>query len=460
VAGEAQGPLKSLVLVCVPTVTLWLATAAYAWMRTPARRGAAIRRWKDRRAPLLNRRTEDDVVDLSRRAAAYWIGQRVGAAVRAIAYLTLVTAAVTQADLIIAVLALIAAIWTLGQWQKVANLGFFQVAADHFAGFSLAAMRYLFPGHRRGVVRYLVKAGPGLLLTIAGMVSILGAGVPLAAGSGTLALGIPGLYSQPTSLPYWAVSAIGFAIGLTLYVAGTRAERSTKRRLMRRETKPSRWRPKGQQMVFLRPFGSEELRVSAHAGPRRDGIGMLMPRRTEFLEDVLTWLLWSRGEVVAVARPGAGRLRTVGAAHHGVKAGRDWTEAVGDLLRRATGIVMVPGTSPGVAWEFEQVRANPGYARKALVVNPEPAEPRPFLALVGGSGRQEATLRERGLLPVAAILRTGGPPKLLCAPLAEDIDFEVAVEWFLTKELPDPPGTGRLATLAKRLLKAAGSSGS
>lgn len=456
-AGEAPGELKQLLLACVPFVTLWLGAATYAWIRHPAVRGSSLRRWRDRTAPTPDSKRDADLVDLSLHASAYWFGLRTGALVRGVAYLMLVSIAVIAPHLLLAVLAFLAAIWVFNQWQRVANLGFFAIANDDFAGFAEAAMKYLYPGHRRGVLRYLAKTGHAHLLSTVGVGFVIAASLPLLREGDALTTGIPGLQVEHTHLPSWAISAVSLAIGVALSVVAARVERSAKRRMMRRETKRSRWRLVETQMVFLRPFGSEELRVPAHPGPRREGISFLTPRHTEFLEDVLTWMLWSRGEVVAIANPGAERVRTLGAAHRGVSARKSWTSEVEKLLEAANGIVLVPGTSPGVAWEFEQVRGNPDCARKSLVVNPEPAaDPKPFLALVGSSGAQEAALRERRILPVAAILRPGGTPKLLCGPLAEDIDFEVAVEWFLVNELPAPQFNRRLAAVAKRLMKTAG----
>lgn len=301
-------------------------------------------------------------------------------------------------------------------------------------------MKYRFPGYRRGILSNVTRFGLSMPFLVFGMLLILGAGLPLAFASGSV---------DPGSV------LIPLTAGLVLASAGVWIERATRRRKMRSETAlKRRWGTKP-QMVFLRPFGVEELRVPANPGPRRDGFELLIPRRSEFLEDVLTWLLWSRGEVLAIAKPDKRRMKAVGAAHHAIAEGATWTDAVSHLLEKAKGIVLVPGATPGVAWEYEKVSQNPDFARKALLVNPEPlSDASAFAGLVGISDQQEEELRRRRLLPLAAIPRPTGPPKLLCGGLAEDLDYEVAVEWFLRKELPPPGGSENLVAIAKGVLGA------
>jgi hypothetical protein len=208
---------------------------------------------------------------------------------------------------------------------------------------------------------------------------------------------------------------------------------------MRRETTllPSAT-AEGLPIVFLRPFGSTSLMLPAHAGPRRDGLSMLLPARSEFLEDVATWLLWSRGEVIAVADPHRRGTRAVGAGHHRVPASKDWRDAVSRLLETAAAIVLVPGASPGVTWEIAQVLGTSEYARKALLLNPGPRSADPgFLDVVAPPEDQIAAMQEQGLVPIGAVITSAGP-RLLCGSLVEDIDVEAAVEWFVRHHLPMP----------------------
>lgn len=445
--------MLTIALACLPIVATWTATLGIAWIRTPARRGALRRRWRDLRGPATREASGAGVVDLSQRSAAYLLALRAGSLVRGVAYLALVACVLLELSLPIAAVVLIGLIWIFGQWQKVANMAFFAATGFPFEGFREAALSYQFPSRRRGSLWTVAESWPATALSIVGLSLILSAGLPLAYGSDTLITPVPGIYIQHSHLSPWALGLILVAAGLALEAMGAWLDRATKRRAMRRETALPRIRAGRLPMLFLRPFGSEELRIPAHQGPRRDGLALLLPRRTEFLEDIVTWLLWSQGEVLAIAAPGRGQLKTVGAAHHPV-AGARWTTAALKLMASARAIVLVPGDTPGVCWEYDQVRGDRDLARKTLLVNSEPAAGAdPFLTTVGASAAQVQELQRRRLLALAAVLEPDGP-KLLCAPLAEDIDFEVAVEWFMCRELPPPQLSGlqTLAALGGRVL--------
>jgi hypothetical protein len=440
--------MVTIALVCVPLVAMWMGSLALAWVRTPARRGSLAQRWRDLRAPAASNTRESGLVDLSHRAAAYLLALRVGSVVRGIAYLVLIACLVLQASPIVAIIALASMLWLYNHWQQAANIAFHAVTNDTSVAFGESALAYQFPSQRRGRLWNLAESGPASLLYVTGLGLLLTASLSLVYNSDALISPVPGIYVQHSHLPFWFLGLISSAAGALLVSSGAWVDRATKRRAMRRETAMPTWRTRRPQMVFLRPFGSEELRVPAHQGPRRDGLALLLPRRDEFLEDVLTWLLWSRGEVIAIAKPGGSSARTVGAAHHPVQKEQDWMETVSTLLARAGAVVLVPGTTPGVSWEYDQVQSNHNYARKALIVNPDPsADPKSFLAILGASPGRAEELRERQLLVLAAVSRPNGP-RLLCSSLAEDIDMEVAVEWFLTKELPKG---GRLGK-ARRIL--------
>jgi hypothetical protein len=429
--------LRTLVLACTPVVTTWAATLTFAWCTTPQCRGTLARRRRDLRAAVPDRGGSSGLIDLSLPAAAYALGIRVGGVVRGATYLGLVACVLFHFNLILTLVTLAAVIWIYNHWQKAANIVFYGVASDISLAFNSSAHAYQFPSHRRGWIGNFLNLGPGMTLSVVGIALILTAGLPLAYHSDSLISPIPGLYLQHSRLPPWLIGIVLFASGATIAWAGAWIEHRAQRRAMRRESRivPRRL-GKRPAAVFLRPFGSELLTVPSHPGPRRDGLSLLLPRRKEFLENVLTWLLWAGGEVVAIAQPGAGSTKTVGAAHHQLKPDTDWQAAVRKLLDKTTAIVLVPGTSSGVAWEERTVLGIPDYARKALIVNPEPGQdPGPFLATVGTPAPLVDELRQRQLRALAAISTPAGP-RLLCSSLAEDIDFEIAVEWFLRHQAP------------------------
>lgn len=343
------------VAICTPIVAFWAASSMIAWMRTPARRGSLFMRWRNLRSPRPNRSSDSILFDLSRRSAAYFFALRAGSLVRGASYLLLVLCLVTRPGLIFLAPALAVAVWIHNRWQTVANMVFLALTGDSFTAFGEAALTYQFPSQRRGRLWNLGESTVASSLSVVGLGMILIAGLPMLEESDTLTTPIPGLYVQHSHLPYWVLSVVFFAVGALLTVAGTAVDRRVKRRSMRRETALPIRRGAKSPVIFLRPFGTEELLVPAHQGPRRDGIAQILPRREEFLEDIVTWMLWTRGDVLAIAKPGAGAERTVGAAHHVLRDETDWKAAVAELLEGAAQVVLVPGTTPGVSWELEKM---------------------------------------------------------------------------------------------------------
>jgi hypothetical protein len=446
--------LKTLALALAPMVTMWSVVLTFAWCTTPERRGTLAKRRRDLRAPPPDPGGHSGLVDLSRLAAAYAVGIRVGSVIRGVSLLILFASALLHRQLIVSLVGLAIAIWILNRWEKVATLAFYAVAHDISLAFKHAAWAYHFPHHRRGRLYNLLYNGPGKALSIVGIAFIALAGLPFAYGSDTLTTPIPGLYLQHSHLPLWQVGAVFFTAGAAMAWVGAGLERRTQRNAMRKQTRivPRRF-GKPPAAVFLRPFGSEHLTVPSHPGPRREGgFAQLLPRPKEFLENVVTWLLWADGEVVAIAQPGARTTKTLGAAHHSLQPNADWQASVRKLLEKTAAIVLVPGTSTGVAWETSTVLGNPAFARKAMVVNPEPKrDPGSFLGTVGAPSSLAEELRRRRLLALAATIAPNGP-RILCSSLAEDLDFEVAVEWFLRHQPSrEPSFWGRAQKLAAEL---------
>ncbi|MDQ3724322.1 MAG: hypothetical protein M3335_00280 [Actinomycetota bacterium] len=424
--------LRTLAIACAPLVTVWATTAAFTWCTSPERRGTAAVRRRDLRAPKPEGADDSGIVDLSRHAAAYGLGIRVGGLVRGTSYLLVITCALFHSNLILSLAGLAAAIWIGNRSHKAAGLAFFAAAGNVSVAFKEAAWAYQFPLHERGWIYHFFHRGPGNSLSILGVSFIGMSGLPFAYNSDALVTGIPGLYVQHSHLPLWLIGAILFIVGTVLAMIGARLTRDAQRREMRAETRinPRRF-GESPAAVFLRPFGSDLLTVPSHPGPRRETDPLLaLPRPRDFLENVVTWLFWANGEVLAIAQPSGGQTKTVGAAHHPLRPDMDWQAAVSKLLKKTTSIVIVPGPSSGIAWEIHTVLSDPELARKALIVNPNPQhDPADFLATIGAPHRTK-DLTRRHLRALAAFITPAGPI-LLCSSLAEDIDFEMAVEWFL-----------------------------
>jgi hypothetical protein len=173
-------------------------------------------------------------------------------------------------------------------------------------------------------------------------------------------------------------------------------------------------------VVFLRPFHSDTLVVPAHSGQYRGTDWALLPRRTAFLEDVATRLLWARGQVIAVGDPRGGSTSTLGAARHPLTADTDWQTSVYELLEHAVAICLVPGSTFGISWETHVVIGIPRFLKKAIVINPDPADGARFLEAVGASIQQVEELQHRGLIALAAVGADHGV-RLLCASSYEDV---------------------------------------
>lgn len=384
------------------------------------------------RAPKPDGDDPSGIVDLSRYAAAYALAIRIGGLVRFSSFLLLVASALLISNLILSLVGLAVAIWIVNRSQKAARLAFFAAAGNVTVAFNEGAWAYHFPRHKRGVIYNFFHGAPGTAISILGVGLIGVSGLPFAYNSDNLITGIPGLYVQDSHLPLWLIGTILFTSGTLLALVGARLVRATQRRAMRAETRidPRRF-GKPPAAVFLRPFGSELLTVLSHPGPRREAEpGQLLPRPRDFLENVVTWLFWANGEVLAIAQPNAGRTKTVGAAHHPLRPDADWQTAVLKLLKRAASIIIVPGQTSGIAWEIDTVLSDPDLARKSFVVNPNPrSDPIDFLVTVGAPHRAEDLVRSHRRVLAALIAPAG--PTLLCSSLSEDIDFEMAAEWFL-----------------------------
>jgi hypothetical protein len=437
--------MLSIILACAPVWAVWGAVAAWQWCRVPAKRGALLRRWRD--LGRTRHRPADGVVDVSRSAAAHFVGLRVGAAVRGVSYLILLGAVLLHASRIIAATALLCVIWLFGHWPQAADRAYRVLTGVGAIAFSEKARQYRFPSWRRGALWILGESSTAGSVSVAGFALLLCAGLPLAYHSDALITPIPGVYVRHSGLSWWVLGLTMFIAGGVLAWAGMLLDRSIRRSAMRRETTLGPVSKAGRPpVVFLRPFASESLTVPAHAGGRRDGLTILIPRPTEFFEDVATWLFWSMGDVLAIG-DASRRSVTVGASHHLVRRDADWRSAVDDLLKRSAAILLVPGASDGVRWETARVMSTPRYANKTLILNPNPSTNSGFLATVGATPSQIATCRDRSIFPIAAVPSEGGV-RLLCSTLAEDIDFEAAVEWFLREGLPKKASRGTLLSTA------------
>jgi hypothetical protein len=326
------------------------------------------RRWRDVRgqSPPIDDRF---IADVSRSAACRLIALRVGSLIRGIAMVIISADALLVLPLPIPWPLTLAVVVGLQmgsglatRWVYVALTGASSVSYGYGGTSRYTALGDSFAGlaARQAVCSSLIGIGA---------ICILGAGLVLALGRGDdelwlAALDVPALLS-------WLLAAAFLVLGVAISVGAVRLERRLRRRAMRSMTRlVPRVNADRPLVVFLRPFAADALTVQAHAGPRRAIFGDLVPRRVEYLEDVSTSMLWSVGSVVAVSDPRAPSNSTLGAAHHRLSPDEDWQTVVRDLLEQAVAIVLIPGTTPSVAWEVATVLGTKRLAAKALFVNP------------------------------------------------------------------------------------------
>lgn len=421
--------METLAVLWAPLVLVWGASSVISWLRTGRRRGVLRRRWRDLRG---RGESIDDpcIVDVSRSAASRLVAVCVGSSLRGIAFVIMSATALLASPLPIPWPLTIAIVVGLQIGSHLATREVYRaLTGASSAGYGYGGTtRYTGPGHSLvGLAGHQVVCSSVMSL---GAICILGAGLVLALGRGDddvwlSVLDVPALLS-------WLLAAASLLLGVAISVGAVRLERRLRRRTMRSVTRLSpRENADGPPVVFLRPFAADTLMVHAHAGPRRAIFGDLVPRRVEYLEDVATWMLWTVGSVVAVSDPRTPSNSTLGAAHHRLSPNEDWQTVIRDLLERAVAIVLIPGTTPSVAWEVATVLGTKHLAAKALFVNPNVSQQQAFLdAVGGGSPRQLGALRNAALHVIAAT-GSGADRTLICSPLHEDLDIESAVDWFL-----------------------------
>jgi len=102
-------------------------------------------------------------------------------------------------------------------------------------------------------------------------------------------------------------------------------------------------------VLLLRSFGDDSLRLSRAARWSRD-----LRRQALTFELLIAQELTPFGPIVAIGKPGE-RLAPLGAARDYVEDGV-WRDAVQARMRAAAVVVLIVGTSEGLAWELARLR--------------------------------------------------------------------------------------------------------
>ena len=125
-------------------------------------------------------------------------------------------------------------------------------------------------------------------------------------------------------------------------------------------------------VLILRSFRDDEIRAQGAAlvvqaeAPKKDS-----KDEKPTLEERLSTAVSGRGPVIALGVPGE-NVRPLGAARDYVAA-NDWQNAIRQMMCDAQAIVVIAGSSPGLAWELAEIRQH-GFLAKTIVAVPSPVK--------------------------------------------------------------------------------------
>lgn len=123
-------------------------------------------------------------------------------------------------------------------------------------------------------------------------------------------------------------------------------------------------------ILYLRSFDDDTGRVYAPLA-QYGWYAPLLPQRARFEELVEGWTFGQAEQVVAIGRPGEPRPAL--GAQRTYWTDETWQEAVRHTAARCRAIILVAGTSEGLAWEIEQL-ARMGVLGKTLLLLPPDTE--------------------------------------------------------------------------------------
>lgn len=189
-------------------------------------------------------------------------------------------------------------------------------------------------------------------------------------------------------------------------------------------------------ILLLRSFQDDDLIIRMHRTGRQSFVESLSTEGFGRFEEMLAWVFWRSGPVLAIGQPGT-TLQALGAAR-AYYADDDWQDAVRAHVRVAQAVVFVVGRSPGLLWEIGCVREDGALARALFIFPPEAddeIESRvrvlasalsidPWLILEGLGD---------GIRLVAVYLREDGVPLRVVADGRDDLAYEKAFEESLAR---------------------------
>ena len=202
-----------------------------------------------------------------------------------------------------------------------------------------------------GTVSVLVLAIAALLVLTAAMISVFG----------------PTLSQADLEREGLNLTSLGSFAALTLPIVAVLLFRVA-RREARLRADELRKLDRRRQVLYLRGFRDDKLRIPTIVSGRRPTLELLSPIPTERYEEVVAWELGGLGPVVAIAPPGSG-LGSLGAARELVPLDVEWQEFVAREIGRSGLIVMSLATSEGALWELGHL-AERGLLERLLILFP------------------------------------------------------------------------------------------
>jgi TM2 domain len=157
------------------------------------------------------------------------------------------------------------------------------------------------------------------------------------------------------------------AISLTALAVGAALLRVTRYRDSVRATGLASVDPRP-PVLYLRSFGDDRTGVWVHplSSPSRYDLFIGPPRRR--FEELIAWQLWQHGPMVAVNPPDR-RSQPVGAAREQLMLD-SWREAIDEWLWSSKLIILSLGSTAGVKWELDHIRAKALTSKTIILLPP------------------------------------------------------------------------------------------
>lgn len=202
------------------------------------------------------------------------------------------------------------------------------------------------------------------------------------------------------------------------------------RRIAARDVKRMLNEDQRPELLLLRSFMDEGLRLRARRTERQSALERLVLRRRERFEELVAWSLWRIGPVVAAGEPGT-KLPPLGAAREDYGE-EEWQQKMTDKIDTSRFIVFIVGRSRWLGWEIDRVREKQALHRAIFVFPPVPrAELRTRLTVLAARlGVDEAIFPPQDIShPGLLVLRfdVDGTPCLTVSDARNDISYLLAV---------------------------------